>query len=335
MNIIDGTEFGQLGTQFLARRAIALQSGDSLNPFPGKRIGLVFFNNSLRTRVSMGAAAEALQIQPVTLSPGTDAWSLEFTEGAIMNGEAVEHVKDAAAVLSGYVDILAVRSFAGLTDLEEDRSDPVVRAFAEYASVPVINMESCLWHPLQGLADTATWVRHLGHKLTGKKLTLTWAPHPKALPAAVANQVLLSSALMGMDVTVAHPDGFDLDPDIIDRADIVAQTSGGGIRVTTDREAGFRDAEVVVAKSWSGFSGYGRREEEALARHALGHWCVDNAAMSLTNDAGFMHCLPVRRNVVVKDEVIDGARSWVHEEAHLRMWSAMALLEELCAGGAS
>ena len=129
-----------------------------------------------------------------------------------MDGTTVEHIKDAAAVLSGYVDILAVRSFAKLTDLEEDRADPIIKAFAEFATVPVINMESCLWHPLQGLADTATWFRHLGPSLEGKKLTLTWAPHPKALPAAVANQVLLSAALMGMDISVAHPAGFDLDP---------------------------------------------------------------------------------------------------------------------------
>jgi N-acetylornithine carbamoyltransferase len=269
----------------------------------------------------------------LVLSPGSDAWALEFEEGAVMDGSAVEHVKDAAAVLSGYVDILAIRSFASLEDRDEDRADPVLRAFAEYATVPVINMESCLWHPLQGLADTTTWLRHLGPRLEGKKLTLSWAPHPRALPAAVANQVLLSAALMGMDVTVAHPDGFDLDPDILDRAEMVAHAYGGGLEVTRDRDAAFSGAEVVVAKSWSGFSGYGQREQEAAARATLGHWCVDEGAMSMTDNAGFMHCLPVRRNVVVEDAVIDGARSWVHEAAHYRMWTAMALLEALNAPG--
>jgi len=333
MHFLDGTEIGPEGTLHVARRAIALKSGAAPNPSPGKRIGLVFFNNSLRTRMSMGAAAQSLGIQPLMLSPGSDAWALEFGEGAVMNGTAVEHIKDAAAVLSGYVDVLAVRSFAGLEDREADQADPVVRAFAEYATVPVINMESCLWHPLQGLADTATWISHLGPRLEGKKLTLSWAPHPKALPAAVANQVLLSAALMGMDVTVAHPEGFDLDPDILGRAEMVAHTYGGGLAVSQDRDAAFTGAEVVVAKSWSGFSGYGRRDEEAAARGALGHWCVDERVMSKTDNAGFMHCLPVRRNVVVADAVLDGPRSWVYEQAHYRMWTAMALLEALNAPG--
>jgi N-acetylornithine carbamoyltransferase len=333
MHFLDGTEIGQDGTLHVARRAMALKQGAAPLTCSGKRIGLVFFNNSLRTRMSMCAAAQGVGIQPLVLSPGSDAWSLEFDEGAVMDGSAVEHVKDAAAVLSGYVDILAVRSFAGLEKAEEDRADPVLQAFADYATVPVINMESCLWHPLQGLADTTTWLRHLGPRLMGRKLTLTWAPHPKALPAAVANQVLLSAGLMGFDITVAHPDGFDLDPSIVERAELVAHTYGGGLSVTQDREAAFSGAEVVVAKSWSGYSGYGRRAAEAAARAELGHWCVDEVAMSGTNNAGFMHCLPVRRNVVVRDAVIDGPRSWVHEEAHNRMWTAMALLEAMNAPG--
>ena len=333
MNVIDSTELGADGVLQLAQRAIALRDGAVPRACAGKRIGLVFFNNSLRTRVSMDTAASALNIHAITLSPGSDAWALEFDEGAVMNGTAVEHAKDAAKVLSGYVDVLAVRSFAGLTDRVHDRADPVIQAFARHASVPVINMESCLWHPLQGLADTATWVQHLGPHLAGKKLTLSWAPHPRALPAAVANQVLLSSAMMGMAITLTHPKGFDLDPDILDRGELIALSAGGNLRITQDREAGFRDADVVVAKSWSGFSGYGRREAEAAEREQLAHWCVDEQAMSLTNNAGFMHCLPVRRNVVVRDEVIDGSRSWVYDAAHFRMWTAMALLESLCTEG--
>jgi N-acetylornithine carbamoyltransferase len=263
------------------------------------------------------------------LQPGTDAWALEYREGVVMDGAGVEHVKDAVSVLSGFVDLLAVRAFAGLVDPEEDRADPVLAAFMRYSRVPVVNLESARWHPLQGLADAATWVKHLGPDLRGVPLTLTWAPHPKALPTAVPNQVILSAAMMGMNVTIAHPPGFGLDPLVVERSWAIATDQGGSMRITHDRDEAFRGARVVVAKSWGGWSGYGRREDEARIRKDLGAWTVDAASMAKTDDAGFMHCLPVRRNVVVRDEVIDGPRSWTTETGHRRLTTATALLETL------
>lgn len=327
MNLIDGTELGAEGVRGLADRAIALREGSAARDCRGKRVVALFLNPSLRTRTSLEAACGLLGAQAMVLSPGRDAWALELDD-VVMDGDKAEHVREAAAVLSEYAHLLAVRAFAGLQDCEADRADPVLAAFVEHAGVPVVNLESALWHPLQGLADTATWMSRLGPDLTGRRLALTWAPHPRALPAAVPNQVLLSAALQGMHVTVAHPEGFDLDPTIVARARSMAAAAGGDVVVQHHQD--LAGAEVVVAKSWSGFSGYGRREEEAEQRASLGHWQV--TPRTLPEGAGFMHCLPVRRGVVVDPAVLDGPRSWVIEEAGNRLWTAAALLEQLLGG---
>ncbi|MFK7927163.1 MAG: N-acetylornithine carbamoyltransferase, partial [Myxococcota bacterium] len=256
---------------------------------------------------------------------------LEFGDGAVMDGLSVEHVKDAVQVLSGYADALAVRCFAGMVDPDVDRADPVLNAFVEHASVPIVNLESARWHPLQGLADAATWTARLGEDLVGQKLTLTWAPHPKPLPTAVPNQVLMTAALLGMDVTVCHPPGFDLDPQVVASAGQLASGAGGGVTVEHDPRAALTGARVVVAKSWGGWSGYGRRDAEAEVRGGLSSWGVTPEHMALTQNAGFMHCLPIRRNVVAMDAVLDGPRSWVIETAHRRMHTAQALLEAMLA----
>ena len=332
-HVVNGTEPGAAGVLDLVTRALELRAGAQARQFPGTRLGAVFLNPSLRTRSSLEAAARSLGIDPMIVTPGKDAWSLEFRPGAVMDADRTEHVADAVRVLASWCDVLSVRAFAGLQDAEEDRRDTVLSAFCRYSPVPVVSLESALWHPLQGLADTATWVSRLGPDLTGQPLTLTWAPHPKALPAAVANQALLSASLMGMDVTVAHPEGFDLDPQILGQATALAGAAGGGVRVVHDQHEAMVGARVVVAKSWSGFSGYGRRAEEAAQRSTLRSWTVDAETMAATDGAGFMHCLPVRRNVVVADEVIDGPDSWVYEEAGLRLHTAMALLEALLTRG--
>jgi N-acetylornithine carbamoyltransferase len=324
MHLIDGTEPGQAGVQALVDRALALRAGAEPRRRAGARVAAMFLNPSLRTRTSLEAACGLLGAQPIILSPGRDSWALEL-EDRVMDGAEAEHVREAAAVLSEYAHLLAVRAFAGLEDAEEDRQDRVVRSFAAHASVPVVNLESACWHPLQGLADTATWVSHFGPDLRGRRLCLTWAPHPRALPAAVPNQVLLSAALQGMEITVAHPEGFDLDPEVVSRARGLARDSGGD--VTIQHHQDLRGAQVVVAKSWSGFSGYGRRGAEAEARAGLQHWRV--AASTVPSHAGFMHCLPVRRGVVVEPAVLEGPNSWVIEEAGLRLWTAAALLEQL------
>jgi N-acetylornithine carbamoyltransferase len=246
-----------------------------------------------------------------------------------MDGLAAEHVDDALPVLAQYADVLAVRAFAGLSDPVEDRDDPWLKAFVRHAGgKPVISLESARFHPLQGLADTATWVRRLGRDLRGRRLTLTWAPHPKALPQAVPHQVLLSAALQGMDITLAHPEGFEPDPEVTQRVAALASAQGGGLRVLHDPDQGVAGAEVVVAKAWSGWSGYADRADEARRRASLGHWRLSAERMAkAAPGAGFMHCLPVRRNVVVDDAVIDGPQSWVQEEAGFRLWTKVALLE--------
>ena len=244
---VDGTEPGPEAFVAMAQRGLALRAGAAPLRFDGKRLAAVFLNPSLRTRTSLEAACGALGVQPLIVSPGAGAWPLALGEGAVMNGAEAEHIKDAIAVLSQYADVLAVRAFAGLMDEDVDRRDPVASAFCEYARVPLLNMESARWHPLQGLADAATWLAHLGPNLRGVPLTLTWAPHPKALPAAVPNQVLLTAAMLGMDVTVARPEGFELDPLVVARAVEHAAGSGGRVRSTADAEAAYRGARVVVA----------------------------------------------------------------------------------------
>jgi N-acetylornithine carbamoyltransferase len=331
-HFLDGTEPGRDGFLALVQRALELRAGAPAIRFPNQRLTSVFLNPSLRTRTSLDAACHELRVHHSSLSPGTDAWKMEHRPGVVMDGDAAEHLADAVPVLNEYADLLAVRAFAGLEDADEDRADPVLSAFVRYSRKPVINLESARFHPLQGLADAATWQAHLG-EVRGQPITLTWAPHPKALPAAVPNQVMLTAALVGADLTIAHPDGFDLDPRLVERAQGLAREAGGGVRFTEDPDAAMRGARVVIAKSWSGWSGYGRREDEARVRSTLGRWTLDGRRFALAReDAGFMHCLPVRRNVVVADEVIDGPRSWTTETGGLRMWTAMALVEHLLGG---
>ncbi len=329
---LDGTEPGREGVLALAQRALELRAGAKPQRFPDHRIAAIFLNPSLRTRSSLEAAAHALGAHAIVLHPGSDAWAWETRPGVVMNEDKAEHLMDAVRVLGQYGSLLGVRSFAGLTDAEADRADPILSSFVAHSPVPVCNLESALWHPMQGLADTTTWLDHAGPDLRQVPITLTWAPHPRTLPAAVPNQVVLSAALMGMNVTLAHPEGFELDPQVVSRVSGLAHAQGGAFRVTHDQADGLRGARFVVAKNWSGFSGYADRAGETARRAALGDWRVDEAKMATTDNAGFMHCLPVRRNVVVTDGVLDGPRSLVYEEAGLRMWTKMALLERMFGG---
>ncbi len=327
---IDGTERGRDGFLALCARALELERGAAPRRFPGKRLVSVFLNPSLRTRTSVEVAAGDLGVQAITLNPGSDAWKMEWRPGAVMDGDAAEHFADAVPVLGEYADLLALRAFAGLVDPDADRADPVLSAFCRYAPRPVINLESARWHPLQALADASTWIHRLGPDLRGRRVALTWAPHPKALPAAVPNQIALTAGLVGLDLTIAHPEGFDLDPEVIARARALAERAGGQIRVSHDPDAALDGVVAVHAKSWSGWSGYGRREDEAKARAALSHWTLDERRFARADPAaGFLHCLPVRRNVVVTDGVIDGPRSWTTETAGRRRWTATALLEAI------
>lgn len=300
----------------------------------GKVLSLLFFNPSLRTLASFQAGMARLGGASYVISPGQGSWLLETRLGAVMDGAAAEHVREAIPVLAGYGDALGIRSFAGGTDLEADVADTAFEEMAAVCPVPVINMESAIDHPCQALADWRT-MDELAIPSHGK-LVLSWAWHPKALPLAVPAAAVHMAAMRGMEVVVLRPEGFGLPEEVMDRARRAASLASGSVRETTDREEAMSGAHVLYAKSWTAPSAYGRPEEEAALRAGLRKWCVDESWFAPSRpECRFMHCLPVRRNVVVKDEVLDGPRSVVVREAHNRMWTQMAVLHRLLHGGAS
>jgi N-acetylornithine carbamoyltransferase len=285
-------------------------------PLEGKSAALVFLNPSLRTRTSFEIAMHRLGGHAVVLSPGVDAWRMEARDGVVMDGAAAEHVREAAGVLASMADVIGVRSFPAMESWEEDRKETVLRAFARHADVPVVNMESALSHPLQALADLLTLRERLGD-LRGKRLLVTWAYHPKPLPIAVPRSAILAARRFGMEVTVARPEGFDLPADVVE----------SGAVATDDPDAGYDGADAVYAKSWASPAFYGRFDEEAPLREAARGWRVTADRMARTAEgAPFLHCLPVRRNVVVDDAVLDGPRSAVIAEAENRLWTTMSVL---------
>jgi N-acetylornithine carbamoyltransferase len=312
--------------QALLARGREFRDGASSQALDGRQVGLIFFNPSLRTRVSMEIAVSKLGGTPVTLSVGGDAWAMEYEEGAVMDGAAAEHIKEGAGVLGRYCDLLGVRSFPLGKDYAKDRSEPVLNAFARYSGVPVVNLESPLDHPCQAMADAMTLVNRLG-ETRGRRVLLTWAYHPKALPMAVPNSFLLAASRLGVDLVLARPAGYDLDSEIVETSQRNAKASGGALTVVDDPAKGFEGAEVVYAKSWGSLTDYGTPEAEAARRAPLKNWRVSEEAMARGRDAVFMHCLPVRRNVVVDDEVLDGWRSIVLDEAENRLYAQQAILE--------
>jgi ornithine carbamoyltransferase len=323
------SELSSSDVEVLVARALALRRGSRAQRFPGRAIGLLFLSPSLRTQASFQRAASRLSLDTVLLNGGANGvWALETRDGAVMDGAAVEHVREAAAVLGRFVDLLAVRAFAGGTDLALDRTDPVLSGFRAHAGVPIVNMESALWHPCQALADWAT-LDMLGVPRQGK-LVLTWAWHPKALPHAVPNSTLTMAAQRGMHVTLLRPQGYDLHPEVMQEAQRLAAKSGGSVRVGSDR-AELEGAHVVYAKSWGSLDCYGNAAAESALRAPLRTWRVDNSWMANARPgAHFMHCLPVRRNVVVADEVLDSRASVVIDQAENRLHAQSALLEALC-----
>jgi len=328
-NLINLDDLSHDEVEALLESANALRGKRTLTTLAGKALVMVFFDPSLRTRVSMELAAQELGARAVTLSPGKDSWTLEARDGAVMDSDRTEHVKEAAKVLSRYGDCLAVRAFPRRKSWEEDAQDPILSAFARHATVPLVNLESSLYHPCQGLADVYT-IRRALTKKPGKVL-LTWANHPKALPTAVPNTFALAVTQQGFDLTIAHPEGYDLPPEVMARCAANAKRHGSRLEVTQDRDAAFDGARVVYAKSWGRLDMYGRDEEEIAQRKALGlsRWITDAAAMKRTADARFMHCLPVRRNVVVSDEVIDSPASIIYDQAENRLHVQKAILASL------
>lgn len=294
----------------------------------GKSIALVFFNASLRTRTSFEIGATHLGAHAVVLQPGKDAWPIEFTDGVIMDGEAEEHVREAAAVLSRYCDLIAVRAFPKFVDWEQDRQDIVLNGFAAHATVPVINMET-ITHPCQELAHIMALQDRVG-ALSGKKYLLTWTWHPRPLNTAVANSAAMIATKFGMDVTLLCPDKqYLLDDRYLQAAQANAQRSGGSFEISHDIDAAYSDAEIVYAKSWGALPFFGNWDAEKPIRDHYKHFIVDERKMAMTDNAVFSHCLPARRNVKVTDAVIDSPQSLVLDEAENRLHVQKALMCQL------
>jgi N-acetylornithine carbamoyltransferase len=313
----------------LIESALRFKRGDDESrPLAGRSVALVFFNPSLRTRASMQVGVFELGGNAVVLEPGGTSWTLEHREGAVMDADKTEHVAEFVRVLGRYCVGIGVRTFAALKNWEEERADPILNAFARYSNVPVINLESAMHHPCQAMADMMTVREKLG--AGRKRVLMTWAWHPKPLPMAVPNSFALASAQMGHDLTIAHPKGYELDEALMREIKRQAESQGGSLSVTNDVEEAFDGAEVVYAKSWGSKSFYGAPEEDVKARAALrSSWIVDERKMKRTREGLFMHCLPVRRNVIVTDGVIDSANSVVIDEAENRLHVQKAIMAEL------
>ncbi len=294
----------------------------------GRSIALVFFNPSLRTRASMQVGIFELGGNAVMLEPGGTSWTLEHRDGVVMDGDKTEHLTEFVRVLGRYCAGIGVRTFAALKDWEEERRDPILNAFAKYSDVPVINLESAMHHPCQALADMMTVREKLG--AGRKRVLLTWAWHPKPLPMAVPNSFALAAAQMGHDLVIAHPRGYELDEELMRGIAGQVESTGASLTVTNDVDEAFDGAEVVYAKSWGSRQFYGAPEKdvEERAPHRAA-WIVDEQKMARTRAGIFMHCLPVRRNVIVTDGVIDSPASVVIDEAENRLHAQKAVMVKL------
>ncbi|MCP4975961.1 MAG: N-acetylornithine carbamoyltransferase [Maribacter sp.] len=272
-----------------------------------KTIGLLFFNNSLRTRLSTQKAAMNLGLEVIVMNFGNEGWALEYNDGTIMDKGTSEHIKEAAQVISQYCDIIGIRAFASLTDRANDKAEVVLNGFKKYASVPIVNMESSVGHPLQALSDAITLAENSNK--TKPKVVLSWAPHPKALPHAVANSFIQMMQLQDSDFVITHPKGYELDPSITKNS-----------QIEFNQRKALENADFVYVKNWSSFSDYGKVLNQDH------DWMITKEKLG---NAKFMHCLPVRRNVVVEDAVLDSEQSLVIEQANNRTYAAQVVLKML------
>lgn len=290
----------------------------------GKTIGLVFLNSSLRTRLSSQIAAQNLGLNILTLNAAQEAWNLEFSDGAIMNGDTVEHIKDAIEVLNQYCDIIAVRCFAGMKNKEDDVNESILSQFEKHAKVPVISLESATRHPLQSLADCITITENWHFDTSPSspqaklsinkkpKVVLTWAPHIKPIAQAVGNSFAEWMQEMDVEFVITNPEGYDLDKNFTKK-----------VKVIHDQEEALKDADFIYVKNWSSFDDYAAMPE------VKENWMLTNEKLSVTNNAKVMHCLPVRRNVELSDEVMDGENSIIYQQAKNRIFSAQAVFSEI------
>ena len=296
----------------IVEEAIQLKSNPNQLEYIGKNksIGLLFFNPSLRTRISTQKASMILGLKTFVMNFNSEGWQLEFENNTIMSEDKAEHVKDAAKVLSEYCDIIAIRKFADLNNKIDDEKEIVLSSFLKYSTVPILNLESSTFHPLQGLADAITI--HETKNKARPKIVLSWAPHPKSLPHAVPNSFIKMAKKNNFELIISNPIGYDLNPEITK-----------GINIIHDQKEAFINADFIYAKNWSSYENYGK----VLINDSS--WKIDRKKMSLTNNAKFMHCLPVRRNVVVDDNVIDSENSLVISQAENRIYSALIILKKL------
>jgi N-acetylornithine carbamoyltransferase len=299
--------------------------GDSL---AGKTIALLFLNNSLRTRTSFDVGINQLGGHAVVLSPSGGMWPLEFAEGAVMDGDAEEHVKEAAKVLSRYCDLIGIRAFPKFQDWEEDRKDLILKSFATYSDVPVINMETIV-HPCQELAHVMALEEQLG-QLDGRKYLLTWSYHPKPLNTAVANSALMIAAKFGMEVTLLCPTpDYILDERYMEQAEADAMGQGHKVTISHDIDEAYEGADVVYAKSWGALPFFGNWDNEKSIRDSFRHFIVDEGKMAKTNNALISHCLPMRRNLIMTDDVFDGPNCFAYDEAENRLHVQKAIMKTL------
>ncbi len=275
-----------------------------------KSIGLVFFNSSLRTRLSTQKAALNLGLNVMLINIGADGWSIEFEDGAVMNNTSVEHIKDAAAMLGIYCDILAIRCFPGLQNRELDYEEKILQQFIKYSKVPVISMESATLHPLQSLADMITIAEFKKNK--SPKIVLTWAPHIKPLPQAVANSFSEWTLHCGYNLTITHPEGYELNKQFTE-----------GANIEYNQQKALENADFVYVKNWSSFQDYGK------ILPVNENWLLNNESLKNTNNAKIMHCLPVRRNVELTDELLDSETSLIHHQAENRIYATQIVLKKI------
>lgn len=301
----------------LVQRALAHKANPLANKTLGanKRIGCLFLNPSMRTRLSTQIAAQNLGMEAIVFNVGSEGWALEFEEEAIMSGTSVEHVKDAAPVFGKYFDILAIRTFPSLKNREDDYSELYIKQFIKYAGIPVLSLESATLHPLQSLTDIITITETLQEKPLNRKpkIVLSWAPHVKPLPQCVANSFSQWVNAWGQaDFVITHPEDYELSEEFTK-----------GAMITHNQEDALKDADFVYVKNWSTYTDYGKIYESDPK------WMLTNKKLETTNNAKVMHCLPVRRNVELSDEILDGPNSIVTLEAGNRVWAAQAVLEQL------
>jgi N-acetylornithine carbamoyltransferase len=329
----DLADFSRQEIEALLALADRLARQPETRALEGRVLALLFLSPSLRTLASFQASMVRLGGGAFVISPDMSIHGLETRPGIVMDGMAAEHIREAVPVIASYADAIGIRAFAERRDLDNDLADKEYNAMRELSDVPLINMESAINHPCQSLADWKT-MNDLGVPQQGGKFVLSWAYHPRPLPLAVPAATVHMAAMRGMDVTVLRPEGFELPDTLMAKARLAAEASGGSVTETTDRKAAMENAHIIYAKSWSSTQHYGDKVQDQNARNELIDWCIDDPWFdNAATDCRFMHCLPVRRGVVVADRVLDGPRSVVVQEAQNRMFAQMAVLHRMLAKG--